>query len=116
MVHYARHSAGEKFKPPTERADHERIEAVVSGKDFPLKMVGLIRLFTEQNGMNFGTVEKNHPVAAEFRMEDRDKVDVVQLGGGFPFGPDADRIQSPSEFPVSFLLVEKIIKVLEGGD
>jgi len=116
VVHYARHSAGEKFKPPTERADHERIEAVVSGKDFPLKMVGLIRLFTEQNGMNFGTVEKNHPVAAEFRMEDRDKVDVVQLGGGFPFGPDPDRIQSPSEFPVSFLLVEKIIKVLEGGD
>jgi len=116
VVHDAGHSAGEKFEAPTERSDDEGIEAVVSRKDLPLKMIGLIRLFAEQNGMNFGTVEKNHPVAAEFRMEDRDKVDVVQLGGGFPFGPDPDRIQSPSKFPISFLLVEKIIKVLEGGD
>jgi len=116
VVHDAGHSAGKEFEAPTERADHEGIEAVVSGKDLPLKMVGLIRLFAEQNGMNFRTVEKHDPVAAEFRMEDRDKVDVVQLGGGFSFGPDPDRIQSPSEFPVSFFLVEKIIEVLEGGD
>ena len=116
MVYDAGHSAGEKFEAPTERSDDEGIEAVVSRKDLPLKMIGLIRLFAEQNGMNFGTVEKHHPVAAEFRMEDRDKVDVVLLGGGFPFGPDPNCIQPPGEFPVALFLMEKIIEVLEGGD
>ena len=116
MVHYARHSAGEKFKPPTERADHERIEAVVSGKDLPLKMVGLIRLFTEQNGVNFRAVEKHNPVAGKLRMKDGYKVDVVLLGGGFPFSPDPNYIQPLGEFPVALFLMEKIIEVLEGRD
>jgi len=55
-------------------------------------MVGLIRLFAEKNGMNFGAVEKHNPVAAEFRMKNGDKVDVVLLGRGLSFGPDPDRI------------------------
>ncbi len=116
MVHDAGHSAGEEFEAPTERADHERIEAVVSGKDLPLKMVGLIRLFTEQNGVNFRAVEKYNPVAGELRMEDGHKVDVVLLGGRFPFGPDPDCIQSAGEFPVALFLMEKIVEVLEGRD
>jgi len=92
VVHDAGHSTGEKFKAPTEGANHEGVEAVVTGKDLPLKMVGLIRLFAEQNGMNFRAVEKHNPVAGEFRMKDRDKVDVIRLNGGFPFGPDSDCI------------------------
>jgi len=79
-------------------------------------MVGLIRLFTEQNGVNFWAVEKHNPVAGELRMEDGHKVDVVQLRGGFPFGPDPNRIQPAGEFPISLFLMEKIIEVLEGGD
>lgn len=80
MVDDARHSAREKFEAPTEGADHEGIEAVVTGKDFSLEMVGLIRLFAEKNGMNFRAIEKYNPVAGEFGMEDGDKVDVVFLG------------------------------------
>ena len=92
MVHDTGHSAGEEFEAPTEGADYEGIEAVVTGKDFPRKMVGLVGLLAEQNGMNFRTIEKHNPVAGEFRMEDRDKVDVVLLGGRLSFGPDPDRI------------------------
>ena len=116
MIHHAGHSTREKFEAPTEGPDHEGIEAIVTGKDLPLKMVGLIRLFTEQNGMNFRAVEKHNPVAGEFRMEDRDKVDVILLRGGLTFGPDSNRIQSAGEFPVAIFLMEKIIEVLEGGD
>ena len=116
MVHDAGHSAGEKFEAPTKRSDHEGIEAVVTGKDLPLKMVGLIRLFTEQNGVNFRAVEKHNPVAGKLRMKDGYKVDVVLLRGGFPFGPDSDRIQSAGQFPVALFLMEKIIEVLESGD
>jgi hypothetical protein len=116
VVHDAGHSAGEKFEAPTKRSDHEGIEAVVTGKDLPLKMVGLIRLFTEQNGVNFRAVEKHNPVAGKLRMKDGYKVDVVLLRGGFPFGPDSDRIQSAGEFPVALFLMEKIIEVLESGD
>ena len=92
MVDDARHSAREKFEAPTEGADHEGIEAVVTRKDLSWKMVGLIRLFAEQNGMNFRAIEKYNPVAGEFGMEDGDKVDVVFLGGRLAFGPDPDRI------------------------
>ena len=116
VVDDARHSAREKFEAPTERADHEGIEAVVTGKDFSLEMVGLIRLFAEKNGMNFRAIEKYNPVAGEFGMEDRDKVDVILLGGGLSFGPNTDRIQPASELPVALFLMEKIVKVLEGGD
>jgi len=116
VVDDAGHSAGEKFKAPTEGADHEGIEAVVTGKDLPLEMVGLICLFTEKNCMNFRAIEKHNPVAGEFRMEDWDKVDVILLGGGLSFGPDSYCIQSAGEFPVAIFLVEKIIEVLEGGD
>ena len=79
-------------------------------------MVGLIRLFAEQNGMNFWAIKKHNPVAGEFRMEDWDKVDVILLGGGLSFGPNTDRIQPASELPVALFLMEKIVKVLEGGD
>ena len=92
MVDDARHSAREELEAPTERADHEGIEAVVTGKDFSLEMVGLIRLFAEKNGMNFRAIEKHNPVAGEFGMEYGDKVDVVFLGGRLAFGPDPDRI------------------------
>jgi len=47
VVDDAGHSTREKFKASTEGADDEGIEAVVTGKDLPLKMVGLIRLFAE---------------------------------------------------------------------
>ena len=116
MVDDARHSAREKFEAPTERADHEGIKAVVTRKDFSLKMVGLIRLFAEKNGMNFRAIEKHNPVAGEFGMEDGDKVDVVILGGKLAFGPDSYCIQSAGEFPVALFLMKKIIEVLEGGD
>ena len=116
MVDDAGHSAREKFEAPTERANDEGIEAVVTGKDFSLEMVGLICLFTEQNGMNFRAIEKHNPVAGEFGMEDGDKIDVVILGGKLAFGPDSYCIQSAGEFPVAFFLMEKIIEVLEGGD
>ena len=116
MVDDAGHSAREKFEAPTERADHEGIEAVVTGKDFSLEMVGLIRLFAEQNSMNFRAIEKYNPVAGEFGMEDGDKVDVVLLGGGFSFRPNPNCIQPAGEFPVALFLMEKIIEVLEGGD
>ena len=116
MVDDARHSAREKFEAPTERADHEGIEAVVTGEDFSLEMVGLIRLFAEKNGMNFRAIEKYNPVAGEFGMEDGDKIDVVILGGKLAFGPDSYCIQSAGEFPVAIFLMEKIIEVLEGGD
>ena len=116
MVDDAGHSAREKFEAPTERADHEGIEAVVTGKDLPRKMVGLVGLLAEQNGMNFRTIEKHNPVAGEFRMEDWDKVDVILLGGRLSFGPDPNRIQPACELPVALFLLEKIIEVLEGGD
>ena len=116
VVDDAGHSAGKKFKAPTERANHEGIEAVVTGKDFSSKMVGLIRLFAEKNGMNFRAVEKHDPVAGEFGMEDGDKVDVVILGGKLAFGPDPDRIQPAGELPVAIFLVEKIIEVLKSGN
>ena len=116
MVDDAGHSAGEKFKAPTEGANHERIEAVVTRKDLSLKMVGLIRLFAEQNGMDFRAIEKHNPVAGEFRMEDWDKVDVILLGGGLTFGPNPNRIQAMGEFPVALLLMQKIIEVLKGGN
>ena len=116
MVDDARHSAREEFEAPTERADHEGIEAVVTGKDFSLEMVGLIRLLAKKNGMNFRAIEKYNPVAGEFGMEDGDKIDVILLGGGLSFGPNPYRIQSAGEFPVAFFLIEKIIEVLEGGD
>lgn len=116
MVDDAGHSAGEKFKAPTEGADYEGIEAVVTGKDLPSKMVGLIRLFAEQNGMNFRAVEKHNPVAGEFRMKDWDKVDVVLLGGGLSFGPNPNRIQPMGELPVALFLMQKIIEVLKGGN
>ena len=79
-------------------------------------MIGLIRLFAEQNGMNFRAIEKHNPVSSEFRVKDWDKVDVVLLGGGLSFGPDSYCIQSAGELPVAFFLMEKIIEVLEGGD
>ena len=116
MIHDAGHSTREKFKAPTEGADHEGIEAVVTGKDLPLKMVGLICLFTEQNGMNFRAIEKHNPVAGEFRMKDWNKVDVVILGGKLAFGPDSYCIQSAGEFPVALFLMQKIIEVLKGGN
>ena len=116
MIYDAGHSTREKFKAPTERADHEGIEAVVTGKDFSLEMVGLIRLLAKKNGMNFRAIEKYNPVAGEFGMEDGDKVDVVILGGKLAFGPDSYCIQSAGEFPVAIFLMEKIIEVLEGGD
>jgi hypothetical protein len=116
VIHDAGHSTREKFKAPTEGADHEGIEAVVTGKDLPLKTVGLIRLFAEQNGMNFRAIEKHNPVAGEFRMEDWDKVDVILLGGGLTFGPNPNRIQAMGEFPVALLLMQKIIEVLKGGN
>ena len=116
MVDDARHSAREEFEAPTERADHEGIEAVVTGKDFSLEMVGLIRLFAEKNGMNFRAIEKHNPVAGEFRMEDWDKVDVILLGGGLSFGPNPNRIQPMGELPVALLLMQKIIEVLKGGN
>ena len=77
-------------------------------------MIGLIRLFAEQNGMNFRAIEKHNPVAGEFRMKDWDKVDVVLLGGGLSFGPDSNRIQPAGEFSVALFLMEKIIEVLKG--
>jgi len=116
VIHDAGHSTREKFEAPTEGADYEGIEAVVTRKDLPLKMVGLICLFTEQNGMNFRAIEKHNPVAGEFRMKDWDKVDVVLLGGGFSFRPNPNCIQPAGELPVAFFLMEKIIEVLEGGD
>ena len=79
-------------------------------------MVGLIRLFAEQNGMNFWAIKKHNPVAGEFRMEDWDKVDVILLGGRLSFGPDPNRIQPAGELPVALFLMEKIIEVLKGGN
>ena len=116
MVDDAGYSTREKFEASTEGADYERIKAVVTRKDLSWKMIGLIRLFAEQNGMNFRTVEKHNPVASEFRVKDWDKVDVVLLGGGLSFGPDSYCIQSAGELPVALFLMEKIIEVLKGGN
>ena len=116
MIHDAGHSTREKFEAPTEGADYEGIEAVVTRKDLPLKMVGLICLFTEQNGMNFRAIEKHNPVAGEFRMKDWHKVDVVLLRGGLTFGPNPYRIQPMGELPVALFLMQKIIEVLKGGN
>ena len=112
----ARDATGEKFETAAEGADHERIEAIVTGKNFPLKMVGLVGLFAKENRMDFRAVEKDDPVTGEFGMENRDKIDVIHLCGGFPFGPNTDGIQPTGEFPVAVLLMKEVIEVLKGGD
>ena len=66
--------------------------------------------------MDFRAIEKHNPVAGEFRMEDRDKVDVILLGGGLSFGPNPNRIQPMGELPVALFLMQKIIEVLKGGN
>ena len=79
-------------------------------------MVGLVGLFAKENRMDFRAVEKDDPVPGEFGMENRDKIDVIHLCGGFPFGPNTDGIQPAAEFPVAVLLVKEVIEVLKGRD
>jgi len=116
VVDDAGHPTGEKFEAATEGADHKGIEAVVTRKDLSPEVVGLVRLFAKKDGVDSRAVEKHDPVSGEFRVEDGDKVDVVRLGGGFPFGPDPDRIETAGKGAVALFLMEKIVKVLEGGD
>jgi len=113
---YAGNSAGEKFETTAERPDHEGIEAIITGKNFPLKMVGLVGLFAKENRMDFRAVEKDDPVTGEFGMENRNKINVIHLCGGLPFGPNTDSIQPAAELPVAVLLVKEVIEVLKGGD
>jgi hypothetical protein len=66
--------------------------------------------------MDFRAVEKDDPVTGEFGMENRNKIDVIHLRGGLPFGPNTDGIQPAAEFPVAVLLVKEVIEVLKGGN
>ena len=79
-------------------------------------MVGLVGLFAKENRMDFRAVEKDDPVTGEFGMKNRYEINVIHLGRGFPFGPNANGIQPAAEFPVAILLVKEVVEVLKGGD
>ena len=79
-------------------------------------MVRLVGLFAKENRMDFRAVEKDDPVPGKFGMENRDKIDVIHLRGGFPFGPNADGIQPAGKLTVTVLLVKEVIEVLKSGD
>lgn len=57
-----------------------------------MKFVGLVGLFAKEQGMNIRAIEKNNPVAGEFRVKNRDKIDIGTIVGRFPFAPNSDSI------------------------
>ena len=57
-----------------------------------MKFVGLVGLFAKEQGMNIRAIEKNNPVAGEFRVKNRDKINIGTVVGRFPFAPNSDSI------------------------
>lgn len=57
-----------------------------------MKFVGLVGLFAKEQSMNIRAIEKNNPVAGEFRVKNRDKIDIGTVVGRFPFAPNSDSI------------------------
>ena len=57
-----------------------------------MKFVGLVGLFGKEQSMNIRAIEKNNPVAGEFRVKNRDKINIGTIVGRFPFAPNSDSI------------------------
>ena len=57
-----------------------------------MKFVGLVGLFTKEQSVDLRTIEKNNPVAGEFRVKNRDKINIGTIVGRFPFAPNSDSI------------------------
>ena len=85
-------STGEEAEATTNAPDEKWVEAVKTRKYFLMKFVGLVGLFAKEQGMNIGAIEKNDPVAGEFRVKNRDKIDIGTVVGRFPFAPNSDSI------------------------
>ena len=57
-----------------------------------MKFVGLVGLFTKEQSVDLRTIEKNNPVAGEFRVKNRDKIDIGAVPRRFSFPPNANGI------------------------
>ena len=57
-----------------------------------MKSVGLEGMFAKEQSMNIRAIEKNNPVAGEFRVKNRDKINIGTIVGRFPFAPNTDSI------------------------
>ena len=81
-----------------------------------MKFSRLVGLFAKEKGMNIGAIEKNNPVAGEFGVEDRNKIDIGAVPGRFSFPPNANGIQFTGDGAVVFFLAAEVVEMLEGRD
>ena len=81
-----------------------------------MKFSSLVGLFAKEKGMNIGAIEKNNPVAGEFGVEDRNKIDIGAVPRRFSFPPNANGIQFTGDGAVVFFLAAEVVEMLEGRD